>query len=212
MDGGARPIGNSTYEQAVFNIRLYQAVDSITGYAQTVTRDIVGDLRQIELDGTVTDHHGFHQHRHPVLRHPDQPAGRRPPVLYKVYRGTATGTESLVGIVDAFDTTGTATTSIIDTGTNLLTNSSANTGPSAYQSGNTGAFPRSGANAQEDVYLVPRDPDFLVRPYTRDMQILPLAPTVSAPGTLPFAVLTDTTLACHGSKYVGRLSRLSATL
>ncbi|MEV8480360.1 hypothetical protein, partial [Streptomyces sp. NPDC051173] len=25
VDGGARPIGNSTYEQAVFNIRLYQA-------------------------------------------------------------------------------------------------------------------------------------------------------------------------------------------
>jgi hypothetical protein len=29
-DGGARPIGNSTYEQAVFNIRLYQAVGSVS--------------------------------------------------------------------------------------------------------------------------------------------------------------------------------------
>ncbi|MFF4403832.1 hypothetical protein [Streptomyces sp. NPDC001404] len=388
VDGGARPIGNSTYEQAVYNIRLYQAVGSVTGYAQTVTRDIVGDLRQLELDGTVTSmlwtvensfiwgHDGATANgQYPIstgldylvsnwtagtgsnnyvnaldinnnfaLRYLDQlidlvetnaamPIGSNfmfvmsprmasavsqslvaqqrfaapttqigaglnvptyrdipilkssflsprsntmstvstatsttggtlaaatyyyrvsavvarfgeisastevsqtttgatstvtlsfatptnlpdgaSPVLYKVYRGTATGTESLVGTVDAFDTTGAATTSIIDNGTNLLTNSAGNTGPSAYQGGNTGAFPRGGANAQEDVYLVPRDPNFLVRPYTRDMQILPLAPTVSAPDTLPFAVLTDTTLACRGPKYVGRLSRLAATL
>src|SRR4051812_49226946 len=53
IDGGARPISNSTYEQSVYNIRLYQAVGSVTGFAQTVTRDIVGDLRQLELDGTV---------------------------------------------------------------------------------------------------------------------------------------------------------------
>lgn len=388
VDGGARPIGNSTYEQAVFNIRLYQAVGSVTGYAQTVTRDIVGDLRQIELDGTVTSmlwtlesaiiwgHDGATANGlYPIstgldylvsnwtagsgssnyvnaldinntfaLHYLDQlidlvetnaamPIGSNfmfvmsprmasavsqslvaqqrfaapttqigaglnvptyrdvpilkssflsprsntmstvstatlttggtlaaatyyyrvsavvarfgeisasievsqvttgstssvtlsfatpanlpdgaSPVLYKVYRGTATGTESLVGTVDAFDTTGAATTSIIDTGTNLLTNSSVYTGASGYQGGNTGAFPRGGSNAQEDVYLVPRDPNFLVRPYTRDMQILPLAPTVSAPDTLPFAVLTDTTLACRGPKYVGRLSRLAATL
>ncbi len=145
---------------------------------------------------------------------PPRPTCRTAPPrsIYKVYRSASTGTESLIGTVDAFDTTGAATTSVIDTGTNLLTNSSVNTGPSAYQGGNTGAYPRGGASAQEDVYLVPRDPNFLVRPYTRDMQILPLAPTVSAPDTLPFAVLTDTTLACRGPKYVGRLSRLAATL
>lgn len=28
-DGGARPIGNSTYEQAIYNIRLFQAVGSV---------------------------------------------------------------------------------------------------------------------------------------------------------------------------------------
>lgn len=53
VDGGARPIGNSTYEQASFNIRLFQAVGAVTGFAQTVTRDLVGDLRQLEIDGTV---------------------------------------------------------------------------------------------------------------------------------------------------------------
>lgn len=391
VDGGARPIGNSTYEQAVFNIRLFQAVGSVTGFAQTVTRDIVGDLRQLELDGTVTsmlwslenafiwgndgatangqypicsgldylvsnwtagtgsnnyvnaldinNTFGLHyldqlvdlvetnaampigsdwmfvmsprmnsavgqslvnQQRFaaptveigaglnvptyrdiPIVKSsflsprtntmgtvtpststsggslaagtyyynvsavvarfgeisasaqvsqvttgststatlsfstPSNLPDGASPILYKVYRGTAAsgaGAPTLLGVVDAFDTTGTAVTSIVDTGSNLLTNSSGNTGPSAYQGTNTGAFPRSGANAQEDVYLVPRNADFLVRPYTRDMQILPLAPTVTAPDTLPFAVLTDTTLACRGPRYVGRLSRLAATL
>ncbi|GAA3032189.1 hypothetical protein GCM10020000_06450 [Streptomyces olivoverticillatus] len=99
------------------------------------------------------------------------------PILYKIYRGTATGAETLVGVVDAFDTTGTAVTSIIDNGTNLLTNSSGNTGPSAYQGGNAGAKPRGAS--QEDIYLVPRDQNFLVRPYTRDVQVIPLAPPPS---------------------------------
>jgi hypothetical protein len=134
------------------------------------------------------------------------------PVLYKVYRSTATTTETLVGVVDAFDTTGAAVTSIVDTGSNLLTNSAPNTGPSAYQSGNTGAKPRTVTNPLEDIYLVPRDPSFLVRPYTRDMQVVPLAATTSSPDSLPFAVLTDTCLAVRGPKYVGRLSRVNANL
>jgi len=386
VDGGARPIGNSTYEQAVFNIRLFQAVGSVTGFAQTVSRDIVGDLRQLELDGTVssmlwtlensfmwghdgataggqypicsgldylvsnwTAGTGSNNYTNAVdingnfaLHYLDQlidlvetnaamPIGSQymfvmsprmasavsqafvaqqrfeapttalggglnvpsyrdvpiikssflsprsnqmgtvttatattggtlaaatyyyqvsavaarfgeiqaatevsqtttgststvtlsfstptnlpdgaGPILYKVYRSTTTGTETLLGTVDAFDTTGVAVTSIIDNGTNLLTNSSGNTGPTAYQGTNTGAKPRNGV--AEDIYLVPRDPNFLVRPYTRDMMILPLAPTVTAPDTLPFAVLTDTCLAFRGSKYGGRLSRLVAAL
>ncbi|MGW1071577.1 hypothetical protein [Streptomyces sp. NPDC002537] len=390
VDGGARPVGNSTYEQLVYNIRLFQAVGSVTGYAQTVTRDIVGDLRQLELDGTVTSmlwslensfiwgHDGataaglypicsgldylvsnwsagtgsnnyvnaldingnfalhyldqlidlvetnaampigsqymfvmsprmasavsqafvaqqrfaapttalgaglnvptyrdvpilkssflsprtqqmstvstatattggtlaaatyYYQLSAVVARFGEIAASTEvsqtttgststvtlsfstptnlpdgaSPILYKVYRSTATGTETLIGTVDAFDTTGAAVTSIIDNGTNLLTNSTVNTGPSAYQGSNTGAKPRaaSATAGPEDVYLVPRDPNFMVRPYTRDMQILPLAPTVTAPDTLPFAVLTDTTLAIRGPRYVGRLSRITAAL
>lgn len=388
VDGGARPIGNSTYEQAVFNIKLFQAVGAVTGFAQAVTRDVVGDLRQIELDGTVTSMmytlenafiwgndgataggaypicsgldylvsnwtagtgssnyvnavdingnfalHYLDQLIDLVESNAAMPIGSQymlvmsprmasavsqafvaqqrfaapttmiggglnvptyrdipiikssflsprsnvmgavttatattggtlaaatyyyrvsavvarfgeisastevsqvttgststvtlsfstpsnlpdgaSPILYKVYRSTATGTESLVGVTDAFDTTGTAVTSIIDTGTNLQTNSAGNTGAASYQGTNTGALPRSAANAQEDLYLVPRDPNFLVRPYVRDMQILPLAPTVTSPDSLPFAVLTDSALAVRAPKYVGRLSRLTAAL
>jgi hypothetical protein len=132
------------------------------------------------------------------------------PILYKVYRATSSGAETLIGVVDAFDTTGTAVTSVIDTGTNLLTNSSGNTGPAAYVGTNAGAKPRS--TGQEDFYLIPRDPAFLVRPFTRDMRILPLAPTVTAPDTLPFAVLTDTCLAVRAPKYVARGSRVVANI
>ncbi|MBB4893558.1 hypothetical protein FHS39_002589 [Streptomyces olivoverticillatus] len=386
IDGGARPIGNSTYEQAVYNIRLLQAVGSVTGFAQTVTRDLVGDLRQLEIDGTVQSlmwtmecdaiwgHDGatangqypiysgldylvsnwsagtgsnafvnaqdingnfalknldelmdivesnaampvgsnymfvmsprmwsnvsqlvFPQQRFaaptatigaglnvptyrdvPIVKSsflaprtfqmgtvstatstsggtlaaatyyyqvsaviarfgeiqvstevsqtttgststvtlsfstPSNMPDAGAPILYKIYRGTATGAETLVGVVDAFDTTGTAVTSIIDNGTNLLTNSSGNTGPSAYQGGNAGAKPRGAG--QEDIYLVPRDQNFLVRPYTRDVQVIPLAPTVTAPDTLPFALVSDTTLAVRAPKYVGRLSRAVANI
>ncbi|MEV5944412.1 hypothetical protein [Streptomyces sp. NPDC051994] len=386
IDGGARPIGNSTYEQAVYNIRLMQAVGSVTGFAQTVTRDLVGDLRQMEIDGTVQSlmwtmecdavwgHDGATANgQYPIysgldylasnwtagsgsnafvnaqdinnnfqLKHLDElmdivhsnaamPVGSNymfvmsprmwsnvsqlvfpqqrfaaptttvgaglnvptyrdvpiimssflaprtfqmgtvttgtattggtlaantyyyqvsaviarfgeiqvstevsqtttgststatlsfstpsnmpdsaAPILYKVYRGTATGAETLVGVVDAFDTTGAAVTSIIDTGTNLLTNSSGNTGPAVYQGGNTGAKPRGAG--QEDIYLIPRDQNFLVRPYTRDAQVIPLAPTVTAPDTLPFALVSDTCLALRAPKYTGRLSRVVANI
>jgi hypothetical protein len=386
IDGGARPIGNSTYEQAVFNIRLYQAVGSVTGFAQTVTRDLAGDLRQLELDGTVQsmlwtlensfiwgsdpatasgqypmssgldylvsnwtagtgsnayqnaqDINGNFQLKHldevidlvetnaampigsnymfvmsprmaaavsqslvaqqrfqapetnlgaglnvptyrdvPLVKSsflsprgnsmgavttatattggtlaaatysyqvsaviarfgeilastevqqvtsgststvtltvaaPSNMPDGASPILYKVYRATSSGAETLIGVVDAFDTTGTAVTSVIDTGTNLLTNSSGNTGPAAYVGTNAGAKPRS--TGQEDFYLIPRDPAFLVRPFTRDMRILPLAPTVTAPDTLPFAVLTDTCLAVRAPKYVARGSRVVANI
>lgn len=389
IDGGARPIGNSTYEQSVYNIRLLQAVGSVTGFAQTVTRDLVGDLRQLEIDGTVQSllwtmecdaiwgndgatangvypiYSGLDslvnnfsagtgslayvnaldlagnnftlarldelidlvesnaamplgsnymfvmsprmygavsqavapQQRFnaptvslaaglnvpsyrdvPIVKSSflaprsfqmgtvtpgttGSPAGTlngtyryqvsaviarygeiqvsaevsaapstqsvsltfstptnmpdgASPILYKVYRTAASGasgTEVLLGIVDAFDTTGTATTVIYDTGTNLLTNSAANTGPSAYQGAPTGSLGARGAQ-QEDIYLIPRDRNFLVRPYTRDVQVIPLAPTVTAPDTLPFALVSDTTLAVRAPKYVGRLARLVANI
>ncbi|HEY6021611.1 MAG TPA: hypothetical protein VIY48_17610 [Candidatus Paceibacterota bacterium] len=389
IDGGARPIGNSTYEQNVFNIKLLQAVGSVTGFAQVVTRDLVGDLRQLEIDGTVTslmwtmecdaiwgNDPATANGQYPIYSGLDYlvsnwtagagssayvnaldvnnnftlarldelidlvesnaamplgsnymfimsprmygavsqavmpqqrfnaptvqlaaglnvpsyrdvpivkssflaprsfqmgtvtatastggslttgqtyrymvsaviarfgeiqvsaeasatPSGGNlsvsltfstptnmpdglAPILYKVYRTAgngASGTESLLGVVDAFDTGGTAVTTIIDTGANLLTNSSGVTGPSAYVGTNTGALPRGAG--QEDIYVVPRDANFMVRPYTRDVQVIPLAPTVTSPDTLPFALVSDTCLALRAPKYVGRLSRVVANI
>jgi hypothetical protein len=402
VDGGARPIGNSTYEQDSFNIRLFQAVGSVTGFAQTVTRDLIGDLRQTEIDGTVqsmlwsienafvwgndgatangqypicsgldylvgnfaagsgsnnyvnalefasasggtafqlkyldeiidlvetnagmpigsdwefvmsprmasavgqvlTNQQRFQAPQVEIAAGLNVPSYRDvpivkssflsprstamgtitpttattggtlaaatyrysvsavvarfgetaasvevtqattgststvslafstptnfpdglAPVMYKVYRSTgAAGTPVFIGTVDAFDVTGTATTTIVDTGTNLYTNSQANTGPAAYQgvggpkaiNGSMFARLNGSANPVEDIYLIPRTPDFLCRPYTRDMQTIPLAPTVTSPDTLPFAIVTDTTLAVRGPKYVGRAHGLVSSI
>jgi hypothetical protein len=129
------------------------------------------------------------------------------PILYKVYSSTTTGTETLIGVVDAYDKGGTAVTSIIDTGTNLLTNSSGQTGPSAYVGAN-GQKPRGASD--EDIFLVPQDEDYLVRPYIRDCQVEDLARTSTAPDTLPFAVFSDTAFAIRGAKYVARYGRVTA--
>jgi hypothetical protein len=388
-DGGARPVGNSTYVQSSFNIKLLQAIGSVTGFAQVVTADLVGSLKQREVEGTLMglafdlenalcwgnslatvggwfpQFDGFdaqinvfsgatqnavdranatfaltdldtlidivesnaamaiggspfaficspavnskiaqlltNQQRYntvdvavglnvpsyrdiPILKTsflasrqqamgtvtpgtatttgtllagaykyqvapvigrygeiaastevsqtttgststvslafstPTGPDGAAP-LAYKVYRTAInglTGTETLLGIVDAYDSTGSqqspaAVTTIIDNGTALLTNSAANTVTAlsaAYVGGNSGQPPL--ATGQENIYLVPLDDNFLVRPYTRDFELINLAPTTTAPDQLPFAVVSDTCLAIRGPKYVSRLIR-SAT-
>ena len=141
---------------------------------------------------------------------PSGPDGNGP-ILYKVYRSTSTGTETLVGVVAPVDDQGNAVTSIVDTGSNLLVNGRTQTGtapwPTAYVGGNTGAKPRN--TKDEDIYLVPRDQDFMVRPYVRDFFSKDLAQTSTAPDTLPFYVQSDTCLAVRGPKYVGRLARVT---
>ena len=133
------------------------------------------------------------------------------PLLYLVYESATTGTEVLLGVVDAFDTTGAATTTIIDTGTALLTNSVANSvNPTAYVGAPATGTLGARAALQEDIYLIPRDSDFLLRPVVRDITPINLAPTITAPDTLPFALVTDTCLATRGPKYLGRLARVVA--
>ena len=53
QDGGARPVGTSTYSQNSFNIRNLQTVGAVTGFAQAVTRDVIGDLKSREVDGAI---------------------------------------------------------------------------------------------------------------------------------------------------------------
>lgn len=138
------------------------------------------------------------------------------PTLYKVFRSTAAGAEVLIGVVAAVDPSGNALTSIVDTGANLLANgaSIAGTGyPTAYvgAAGALGNEKPRGAN-DEDLYLVPRNADYMLRPYVRDFRTLQLAPTVASPDALPFAILNDTCLAVRGPKFVGALKRLNVTL
>lgn len=144
------------------------------------------------------------------------------PILYKVFRtavGGGTGTETLLGYVDANvglaadGVTPIVTTSIIDTGATLIPQNGS-TQPAnpvaAYTGTNTGHKPRNAGD--EDIYLIPRDPDVLVRPWVRDVQPVEVYPTTSSPDSLPFALVSDTTLAIRGPKYVGRLRNLVCTL
>jgi len=52
-DGGARPVSTSTYNQGQFNMAHIQAVGSVTGYAQEVTQEVIGDLRATEINGAI---------------------------------------------------------------------------------------------------------------------------------------------------------------
>jgi hypothetical protein len=144
------------------------------------------------------------------------------PILYKVYRtaaGGSTGTETLLGYVDA--TVGVAadgitpvlTTSIVDTGSYLLP-MNGSTGPAitptAYYGTNTSVLPP--AAAQESLYLISRDKNFVVRPYVREAQPVDIYPTSTSPDSLPFSILTDCTLAVRAQKYLGALRRVSTAV
>ncbi|MGH7743286.1 MAG: SU10 major capsid protein [Candidatus Dormibacteria bacterium] len=141
------------------------------------------------------------------------------PTLYKVYRSTATGTETLLGVVDAnvgFSADGITpilTTSIIDTGATLIPqNGSTQPGtfPATYQGGNTNKFPA--AIGQENIFLMARDENFICRPYVRELVALDVYPTTSSPDSLPYAIASDTVLALRGPKYMGMVQRVSTAV
>lgn len=138
------------------------------------------------------------------------------PTLYKVYRtavGGATNTETLLGVVDATvglsadGITPVLTTSIIDTGATLVPANSSTlpaTFPSTYQG--TNASKKPPAAGQEPIYLMSRDENFICRPYVRDSEPVDLFPTTSSPDSLPYALVTDCTLAVRAPRYLGVLT------
>ena len=144
------------------------------------------------------------------------------PISYKVYRtaaGGAAGSETFLGYVDG--TVGLAadmvtpilTTGIADTGTALVPyNGSTVPGtlPTAYYGTNTGLYPL--AAGLENIYLISRDRNFVIRPYVRECTPLDVYPTTSSPDTLPFALVDDTCLAVRGPKYLGRLARVATSV
>lgn len=141
------------------------------------------------------------------------------PQHYMVYRGSAAGGETLLGVVDA--TVGLAadgitpilTTSIVDTGSALVPQNGATVpaqGPAAYVGTNTGLKPRS--VGYEDIYLMSRDRNNVLRPYVRDIQPKDVFPTTSSPDAMPFAVVSDTCLAVRGPQWIGRLARVAPAL
>jgi len=142
-----------------------------------------------------------------------------PPVLYKVFRGTAAGTESLLGVVDANvglagdGITPIVATSIVDTGASLVPQNGVAIpaqSPAAYVGTNAGSLPRG--SGLEDIFLISRNRDNVVRPYVRDITPVDVYPTTASPDSLPFALVSDTSLAVRAPKFAARLRNLSAAL
>lgn len=151
------------------------------------------------------------------------------PILYKVYRtasGGASGSETFLGYVDA--TVGLAAdgvtpvyaNAIYDTGAALIpvvgsattaTTVPGNLAPySVYWGTNTGMYPLSAG--LENIYLINRDRNYVIRPYVRECLPVDVYPTTSSPDTLPFALVDDTTFAVRGPKYLGRLARVATSV
>lgn len=142
--------------------------------------------------------------------------------LYKVYRtaaGGASGTETFLGYVDgtvglgADNLTPILTTSIVDTGAALVPQNGSTvpgTLPSAYYGTNSAVLPP--AIGLETVYLMSRDPNNIIRPYTREAEPLDVYPTAAAADVLPFAVVSDTALAVRGPKFLGKSTRMATAV
>ncbi|AIG81259.1 Hypothetical protein AJAP_42440 (plasmid) [Amycolatopsis japonica] len=141
------------------------------------------------------------------------------PLLYKVYRSTSPGTETLLGVVDAVvgfaadGKTPIMATSIVDNGATLIPKAGA-TAPAqptpVYVGGNVNRFPPATGN--ESIYLVSRDRENLYRPYVRELEPLDVFPTTDSPDTLPYAIVADTTLALRAPKYLGVINRVNTQL
>ena len=141
------------------------------------------------------------------------------PILYKVWESATTGTETLLGYVDgnvglqSDNVTPIPTTSIVDTGVTLVPQNGSTvpaTYPAAYVGTNTSMVPP--AASQRNIYLLPRDPDFIIRPYVREMQTVDVFPTTASPDSLPFAFVCDTCLATRAPQFMARATNAVATL
>ena len=146
------------------------------------------------------------------------------PTLYKVYRtavGGASGSETFLGYVDS--TVGLAsdgvtpivTNNIVDTGYALIAQQSSGsvvpaTLPTTYYGTNANLLPP--AAAQENLYLISRDRNNVVRPYVRESHPVDVYPTTASPDTLPYALIGDMSLAVRATRFVGRLTRVSTAV
>lgn len=143
---------------------------------------------------------------------------------YKIYRTASGGSQSvntnftLIGIVDAnfIDNLGNtyATTYVYDDGAALTWDDGSHTNsyaPATYLYGNSGMNPLS-SNGEQSIYLMSRDPNYIVRPHVREMQAVNVYPTTASPDSLPFAFVADTTLAVRAPKYIGRLANVASAL
>lgn len=135
---------------------------------------------------------------------------------YRVFRGTASGTESLYAVVAAYDTSDAAVTSFTDTGLiqNPVTTNTLYWATVASSSTNAASdgvtFPRVQPTGQvvEDIFLIPRDPEILVVPEVNPLTTQMLAPVNAR--TRQFAITADKTLALRAPAFAAKIERVRA--
>lgn len=152
---------------------------------------------------------------------PTDPLGNTIDIIgYRIFRGTASGAESLYAVSAAYDTSDAAVTSWTDTGlavnpninsagvpqTTTTYSSTITTSGTAASDGYT--FPRvqSGSQKVEDIWLIPRDPEILVCPEVNPIETQMLAPVNAR--TRQFALTSDKTLAMRAPAFGAKISRV----
>ena len=141
------------------------------------------------------------------------------PRTYYVYRGATASSVSLLGTVDAYVTlasdgiTRIQTTSIVDTGSALIPQNGAtqpNVLPTQYYNTNPNWLPRQAGT--EEIYLLSRSRNNIIRPWIRNAKVKPLYATTSSPDSLPFALMSDTCVAVRNPLVGSRLRNVVVAL
>ncbi len=135
---------------------------------------------------------------------------------YRLFRGTSTGTESLYALISATDTSDTAVTSFTDTGLPVIPDGVVNTtsywatvaksGSNAASDGATYPRVQTGSQNVEDIYLVPRNPEFAVVPVLNEMSMKALA-QINARSN-QYALIGDQTFALSSGAFAAKISRV----
>lgn len=127
---------------------------------------------------------------------------------YRIYRSTTSGQETLYAISSAYNLSDAAVTSFTDTGliqdptaTNTLyAMTVAKSGSNAVSDGVT--YPRGGS-VNEDIYLIPRNPEYAVVPVVNELTTQMLAPVNAR--TRQFALTQDQTFALRAGAFAAKL-------
>lgn len=134
-------------------------------------------------------------------------------LFYRIHRtaaGGASGSETLYAVVAAYDSNDAAVTTWTDTGKPQAATDSgtaiavtvATSGGNAAPDGVTIPRTNPSGHNQQDIWLLPRDPDILVVPVVNEMQTVPLA-LVNA-RTQQLALIGDQVLAVRGPNFMAK--------
>lgn len=145
----------------------------------------------------------------------DVDGNTRPILFYRIHRtagGGASGSETLYAVSSAFNVSDAAVTTFTDTGlpqnplaTNtLFATTVATSGSNAAPDGVTTPRTNPSGHTQQDLWLLPRDPDIAVIPAVNEMHTELLA-LVNA-RTQQLALLGDECLALRGAFFAAKVS------